>query len=279
MGELWRRLRVLFQREKFQRDLDEEMQAHREMMAEAELDNGASGQEASRQAAIHFGNATWLGETSREAWGWGPLERFLQDLRYAVRILLKAPGFTAIVVLVLALGIGTNTAMFSAMHALILNPFPFPESDRIVYLDARHSSGRNSGTGYRDFLDWRAQNTVFEEMAISPWTAGYTLTGQGEPQRVSVAETTYGFDRVLAVRPVLGRFFSAEEDRPGGQRVTVISYAAWQRRYGARPDALGRTVTLDGAPHTIIGILPDRFALPGVRHREFWKPLREDPAN
>ena len=203
----------------------------------------------------------------------------LQDIRYGARTLARSPGFTAVAVLTLALGIGANTAIFSAVYALLLNPYPFPQPDRILWLDARHVSGNNSGTGYRDFLDWQQQNDVFEDMAIVPWTGRYTLTGQGEPQRIWGGNATEGFLRVLGVQPVLGRFFTPEEDKPGAARVAVLSYATWQSRFERRADVLGRTITLDGEPFTIIGVMPSGFAFPGVETCEFFSSLREDPEN
>src|SRR6516164_4580794 len=122
MRGLWRRFRVLFQREEFDRELEEEMECHRHMMAQAEVEAGASPQEASRQAAIQFGNTASLRETSRDAWGWGPVERVVQDLRYGVKVLRKNPGFTLVALLVLALGIGASTAAFSMMQVLMVNP-------------------------------------------------------------------------------------------------------------------------------------------------------------
>jgi hypothetical protein len=216
--------------------------------------------DAEHRAALEFFNATLLNETSREAWGWGPLDRLFQDVRCAARMLRKSPGFTAVVVAVLALGIGANTAAFSGMYVLMLNPFPFHAADRIVYLHARHANGRNSGTGWLDFSDWRAQNVVFEEMAVFPQAAGVTLTGDGEPHRI---------------QPALGRLFSSEDSQLGAPRVVVIGYARWQRSYGGQADALGRSVILDGAPRTIVGVVPERFALPGVQTCEFWMPLRQ----
>src|SRR5208283_273315 len=112
------------------------------------------------------------------------MSTLLQDLKFGLRMLAKNPGFTAVAVMTLALGIGANTAIFSAVNALLLNPFPFPEPDRIMDVDARHVSGKNSGAGYRDYLDWREQNDVFEEMAIVGWPDAYTWTGQGEPRRI-----------------------------------------------------------------------------------------------
>jgi len=279
MRRLWLRLRVMLRRDRFDRELAEEIEWHRQMMLEDQLEAGVSPQEASRQTAIQFGNTTSVMETSRDAWGWAPIERFLQDLRYAARTLRKSPVFTSVATAILALGIGAGTAAFSVMEVVLIKPLPFPGSNRIVYVDARHVSGNNNGTGFRDFLDWREQNTVFEDMAIFPWASAATLTGRGEPERVAVARTTSGFDRVVGIRPALGRSFSADEDRIGGPRVILISYAAWQRRYAGSADALGTSVSLDAVPHTIIGILPDRFALPGIRTSEFWVPLRGDPNN
>ncbi|HMD96446.1 MAG TPA: ABC transporter permease [Terriglobia bacterium] len=197
----------------------------------------------------------------------------LQDIRYGVRTLAKSPGFTLVAVLTLALGIGANTAIFSAVNALLLSPYPFPQPDRILWVEARHVSGNNSGTGYTDFTDWRQQNVVFEEMAIVPWEGAYTLTGQGEPQRIEGGTTTEGFLRVLGVQPVLGRFFTAEENKPGGPHVAVLSYAAWQQRFAGNSEVLGRTMALDGQAYTIIGVLPSGFAFPGIRTCEFLAPL------
>ena len=201
------------------------------------------------------------------------MSALIQDLNYSVRVLRKSPVFTFVAVLMLALGIGANTAIFSAVNALLLNPYPFPQPDRILSVDARHVSGKNSGTGYTDFSDWRQQNVVFEEMAIVPWEGAYTLTGQGEPQRIMGGATTAGFLRVLGIQPVIGRFFTPEEDKAGGPRVAVLTYAAWQQRFAGSTDVLGRSMTLDGQAYTIIGVLPNGFAFPGVRTCEFFAPL------
>lgn len=213
------------------------------------------------------------GNENRRRWALGAVERLAQDVRFASRMLSKNPVFTAVAVLMLALGIGANTAIFSAVNALLLNPYPFPHPDRILWVDARHVSGKNSGTGYTDFTDWRQQNAVFEEMATVPWEGAYTLTGQGEPQRIVGGRTTAGFLRVLGVQPVIGRFFTPEEDKAGGPRVAVLSYAAWQQRFAGNADVLGRNMTLDGELYTIIGVLPSGFAFPGIRTCEFLAPL------
>jgi putative ABC transport system permease protein len=201
--------------------------------------------------------------------------QLLQDLRYATRVLAKSPGFTAVAIGTLTLAIGANTAIFSVVNALLLNPYPFPQPDRIVLLDAQHVSGNNSATGYLDFLDWQRQNAVFDSMAIEPWTGMYSLTGNGEPRRVIGGATTAQFLRVLGVEPLRGRFFTPAEDKPGAPRLVVLSYAAWQRYFGGGADVIGRTITLDAEPFTVIGIMPRRFNFPGIMTCDFFTPLRE----
>jgi len=205
-----------------------------------------------------------------------------QDLRYTMRQLRKNPSFAASVLVILALSIGANSAVFSVVNALLLNPYPFPEANRLVWVDARHISGRNSSSGYRDFLDWREQNRVFSDMAIVPFSHTFTWTGQGEPLRIVGGRTTENFLRVLGVQPVLGRFISTEEDKSSASvstRVAVLSYEGWQRRFGGRIEVLGRVMLLDGEPYTIVGVLPKRFAFPGVQTCEFFTALQEDSAS
>jgi putative ABC transport system permease protein len=203
----------------------------------------------------------------------------IQDVRYVLRQLRKSPGFTAGVLLILALGIGANSAIFSVVNALLLNPYPFPQANRLVWVDARHVSGRNSNTGYRDFLDWQQQNTVFTEMAIIPEPGAYTWTGHGEPQRIEGGRTTANFLRALGLQPALGRFFNAEEDKPSAAGVVVLSFEAWQHRFSGSADVLGRVMMLNGEPHTVVGVMPKQFVFPGTQTCEFLTALQEDPAN
>jgi putative ABC transport system permease protein len=268
-------LRNLFSARSVEADLDEEVQSHLEMLIEENIRAGMPLEEAQRAARIELGGIEQVKEQVREERIGHWLHSVLSDCRYALRLLRKSPAFTATAILTLALGIGANTAIFSAVNALLLNPYPFPQSSRILSLDARHVSGKNSGTGYRDYVDWHDQSAAFEEMAIVPWTGAFTLTGQGEPQRIVGGETTEGFLRVLGLQPVLGRWFTPEEDKPGAPRVAVLSYTTWQRRFGASTDVLGRTLTLNGQPVTIIGVLPSRFAFPGIQTCEFFTALQE----
>jgi hypothetical protein len=237
MNELWRRLLVLFHRKRFDRELEEEMQFHLEMQAEENQGSGLDAIEAGYAARRQFGNAALLRETSREMWGWGPIERLQQDLGYAFRMMRKNPGFTAAALLVLALAIGGNTTIFSAVNALLLNPFPYPHPDRLVSIQVRQDGGVWYGSVLiRDFFDWHEENAVFQEPAGFGWSTsnvtGQSLSGFTEPERMICGRATAGFLRVLGIQPALGRYFTPAGDQPGGPPVVVLSYGMWQRRFG-----------------------------------------------
>lgn len=272
------RLRALFRSKTVEAELDEELRLHFDLQVDEYLKSGMPQEEAYRRARLAFGGLDQVKEQCRDARGIRLLESLVQDIRYGFRMLRKSPAFTTVTLLTLAVGIGANTAIFSAVNALLLNPYRFPESRRVVRVEARHISGKNQGAGYRDFLDWRQQNDVFDEMAIVPWTGTYTLTGQGEPQRIVGGWTTHGFLRVLGIHPVMGRFFTEEEDRPGAPSLAILSYSAWQKRFGGSLDVLGRRLVLNSVPHTVIGVLPRGFAFPGVQTCEFLAALRENPS-
>ncbi len=272
-----------FRRRRWDEERARELEAYVDAETDENTARGMSPQEARYAARRKLGNTTLIREEIYRMNSLGWLETLWQDLRCGLRMLEKDPGYTAVAVLTLALGIGANTAIFSAINALLLNPYPFPQSDRIMFVEARHISGKNHNTGYHDFCDWRAQNVVFEEMAIAPETLSYTLTGQGEPQRIIGGFTTFGFLRVLGIRPLLGRFFTSEEDKPRAPLVAVLTYEAWQRRFAGSPKVLGQTMTLDAGPYSgsyaIIGVLPAGFTFPGIKTCEFLASVQESPLN
>ena len=195
----------------------------------------------------------------------------LTDTRYAIRQLLKAPGFTAVAVLTLALGIGATTAIFSVVNGVMLRPLPYPESDRLVrVMEIVPQYGRFS-VAPANFLDWRQQNTVFERMAT--YVGGNdTLLGSDGPERVTRTSVSWDIFDLLRVAPALGRTFRADEDQPKKNAVVVLSDRMWQRRFGGDPTILGRTITLSGTPVTIIGVMPADFYFPS-RETEFWQPI------
>ncbi|HVG31968.1 MAG TPA: ABC transporter permease [Pyrinomonadaceae bacterium] len=207
------------------------------------------------------------------------MRTLLQDLRYGVRMLLKRPSFTFIAVLTLALGIGANTAIFSVINGVLLRPLPFSEADRLVRVyEKRLKLGRvRNSVSAPDFIDWRSQNRVFEDIAAyAPWSTN--LTGGDEPQRLSGTVTSASLFSVLGVQPQLGRTFLAEEDQPNGNRVVILSHALWQRRFGADPGIVGKPIVLNGANFTVVGVMPAGFEFPS-KETELWSPLGLDTAN
>jgi putative ABC transport system permease protein len=194
------------------------------------------------------------------------MDTLWQDVKYGVRALAKSPGFALVAILTLALGIGANTAIFSVVHAALLRPLPYPEPDRLVMVWAnveRRGGPAQEWTNPDDLHDWRTQNTVFEDMAALAGGAS-TLTGDGEPAQLSATSVTFPILRTLRVTPALGRDFTAEDDTPNGPRVTILTHGLWQRRFGSDPDIVGRAITLDGQPFTVVGVLPRNFRAPGI---------------
>jgi putative ABC transport system permease protein len=192
-------------------------------------------------------------------------------------MLLKKPGFTVVAVLALALGIGANTAIFSVVNAVLLRPLPFadPEQLVIVWMDNRQQGVKEDIHSYPNFVDYREQNKVFENLAAYR-NASLNLTGTGEPERVLGAASTASFFEVMRVAPAIGRAFSAEEDQPGHDSVMLISYSLWQRRFGADKNIIGKSVALSGATRTVIGVMPPDFRFP-AKETEFWIPLAPPP--
>lgn len=195
------------------------------------------------------------------------------DLRYGLRLLFKHRGFTAIAVLTLGLGIGATTAIFSVVDAVVLRPLPFEEPDRVVRMWGTFSQGNRASTSPPDFLDYRAQNSTFEEFAAMLSNA-YNMTGDTEPERVLAANITPNFFRALGIKPIHGRDFLQEEEQPGRARVAIISEGLWRRRFGGELDITGKTITLDGNPYTIVGVAPSALRL--LDDTELWTPLTFD---
>jgi len=182
----------------------------------------------------------------------------LQDLRYGLRVLAKNPGFVAVAVLTLALGIGANAALFSVISGVLLEPLPYPEPDRLVALYSRDANYMQSSVAYLNFLDWVRDNRSFSALAAYRGD-DYTLTGTGEPERVPAEMISANFFPLLGVRLVVGRTFFPEEDRVGAVPVVVIGSGFWKRKFGAAPDALGKALTLNGVAHTIVGVVPEDY--------------------
>jgi putative ABC transport system permease protein len=187
------------------------------------------------------------------------MRTLIQDLRFGIRTLRKNPGFTAIAVLTLALGIGANTAIFSVVNGVLLRPLPFRDPSRLVLI-AEKSPFPVISTSRENYLDWRDQSHSFEAMEATRGSS-ITLTGAGEPERLNVRMATAGLFPMLGVNAQVGRTFLAEEDRAGGTPVALLSYGLWQRRFGGSRDIVGKTINLDLQPYTVVGILPNGFQI------------------
>jgi putative ABC transport system permease protein len=210
------------------------------------------------------------------------METLIKDIRYGVRGLLKRPGFTVIALITLALGIGANTAIFSVVNAVLLRPLPFqkPEELVIVWEDAAFAGFPHNTPAPANYVDWKAQNQSFADMAASH-EISFNLTGDGEPERVSSYSVTANFFPLLGVQPVLGRSFLTEEDRPGGNKVVVLSYSLWQSRYGGDRNILNRAILLNGEKHSVVGVMPASFQF-FAKDVRLWVPIaldQEDWAN
>ncbi len=269
IAELWRRLLFLLRRGQLDRELEEEMRLHLDMKIEENVGRGMSPEQARYAALRQFGNQTLLREVSREMWGLRSLETLWQDLRYGVRMLVKNPGFTLVAVLTLALGIGANTTIFSVVNAVLLRPLQYPNAERIVAVQELNEKSSRVQVTPANFLDWRAQNTVFEHLAAIFTRTANLIVGD-ESERIDLAMTSADFFQVFGVQPQLGRFFLPEEERAGHDPVAVISYGLWQRRFGGDPALIGKSIMLDGQAYTVIGIAPAGFQYPDKT--EAWIP-------
>ena len=261
-------------------DLDEEIRSHLAMAVQDRVARGESPDHAARAARREFGNVDLVKETTRDMWGWMSLDRLWQDVRYALRVLRRSPGFTAVALLTLALGIGANTAIFSVINAVVLRPLPFPQPDRLVSvseMDLRKVTGGGvaDSVSYPNFFDWRDRNQVFERLAAFRQSR-ITLTGAGVPQEVASAVVSADFFDTLGVPPLMGRGFRREEEKTGSHLV-VLGEQLWRSSFGADPAIVGRAITVNGRPFTVVGVMPRRFTFPVTfPATQMWITIAED---
>jgi putative ABC transport system permease protein len=263
---IWRRIRAFrpWSRDQKESDLEREIRNHLDLEAEE------CGHDGARRV---FGNATLVKEDVRAAWGWPRLEQLVRDVRYGLRQVRRNPAFSAIVIATLALGIGVNTAMFSAVDAVVIRSLPYAEAERLVMIwDDMSKIGDLSKLFPTPFewYEWRSQNTVFTDIAATQPGDGI-ITGDGEPEKVPARKVTSNLWSVLGVQPMLGRAFTQEEDLQS-VHVAMISYGLWQRRFAGAPDVIGRTMTLNGTPYEVIGVMPREFYFMPARDIDIWMP-------
>ncbi|MGH9395225.1 MAG: ADOP family duplicated permease, partial [Terriglobia bacterium] len=268
----WSRLFGLLRKTRSERELDEELRLHIEMLADENMRKGMSPEEAHDTALREFGGVAQTKEKYRDQRGVALIEALVQDLRYGLRQLRHNPGFAAVAIITLALGIGANTVIFSAVNAELLHPFVFKHLSRIVTVweEASKQNQFHVSAAPANFLDWSKQNTTFDLLAADhDWNVN--LTGRGLAERVEGYQVTANFFPLLGVAPQLGRFITATDFHPEQESVVVFSYGFWQRHLGADPSIVGKTVLLNNQKFTVIGIMSKDFDYP--LGAEAWLPL------
>ena len=267
----------LFHRDRVERDLDAEVRAHLAMLIDEKVDAGMSTEEARRAARVEFGGIDQVKEQVRDARMGTMVEQVWQDARYALRMLRKNPAFTAIVVITLALGIGVNTAIFSLVDGILLRPLPYEQPDRLVRLiQSQRQLGLDTWNLSQASFAAIRDNTHSLEAVAAYSTSGSNLTGDGDPERVSIGTVSADFFKVLGLPPVLGRTFRAGEDTPGNNGVCVISFGFWQRRFAGDPNIVGRFLNLNSTAIEVIGVMPAGFSFPRPE-TEIWIPIALNP--
>jgi putative ABC transport system permease protein len=261
MKEGWRRIRWPRSRRAIESGLDEEIRFHIDQQIEKNLLAGMVPSEARRQALIKFGGVECVKESTRDEFRLALWEGAWGDVRYGVRAMRRAPGFTAVSSLTLALGIGAVTAVFSVVNGVLIKPLPYPDSEALISMWQTSQGSNNPGEvplSATQFFSYRDENRVFAALGL--WSSGTaSITGLGEPEEVQTLRVTHGTLEALGVPPGIGRWFSHEDDTPGSPESVILASPYWKRRYGGDPSVIGRTVTVDSRPRTVIGVMPDGF--------------------
>jgi predicted permease len=270
------RSRELFHVKQSEHEMDEELRFDFERRVEANLAAGMTREEAEMAAKREFGSLDLTKEECRDERSTRWLEDLWQDICFGLRMLRKNPGFTAIAILTLALGIGSNTAIFSVVNGVLLNPLPYPEPGQLVTVSASKPNFATGSISYPNFLDWKRENQSFSFFAVTR-SYGYNLTASGAAEALNAELVTADFFPMLGVKPVIGRLFTPSEDVIGIGNVVAISSGLWERKFGSSPDVLGKVITLDGKNYIIVGVIPSGFDLPlrNFQASDIYAPMAE----
>lgn len=261
-----------FRRAALERDLDAELQSHLAMEIRQRVERGESPQSARRSASREFGNMGLIADVTREMWGFVQLEQLVRDARYAVRTLRKSPLLTSMVALTLALGIGGTTAIFTLMHGILLRPLPFPSPNQLVMIwELPPQTNKPNVVLLNNFVAWKERSHSFQSMAAFVQVPMNLLDPQ-ESEQVPGLKVTAGFFTALGTPPLLGRTFRPGEYNRDEPREVILSYATWQRRFGGRPDVIGKRISIDVTHHEVIGVMPPSFGFPNVK-ADLYVPL------
>jgi predicted permease len=258
LEDLFFRVRSLFRRETVESEMEDELGFHWERQIEKHMKTGIDRGEALRRVRMEFGGLEQVKEDCRDARGVSLIESLVQDLRYGWRTLLKSPGFAAAALFTLALGIGANAAIFSVVYGILLRPLPFRDVSRLVLLNETEPQVGDVSVSYLNFQDWRRQSRTFTEMAAVTGVK-FNMAGSSQPENIGGLAVSPNFLSMVGIRPVVGRGFTAEEEKAGAAPVVLLSYALWQSHFGADRRAIGQTIRLDSRTVTIVGVLPPDF--------------------
>jgi macrolide transport system ATP-binding/permease protein len=269
---MFSRVGGLFGGARRERELAEEIDSHVQMHVEDNLRAGMTPVEARRQAMLQMGGVEKTKQAYRERSTLPMVENVLRDLRFALRQLRRSPGFAVTAVMMLALGIGASVAIFAFVDAALIKPLPYADPTRLVDVTERSALFLRNNLSYEDYVDWKKMNTVLSALEVYTGT-GYLMSTPSGVEPVAAARVSAGFFRVLGVKPILGRDFYNDEDKPGAADTVMVTHAAWQTRFGGRKDIIGQTVKLDGTPMTIIAVLPENFQFAPRGNAEFWATM------
>jgi hypothetical protein len=264
------RLKAILGRRRMEDELDEELQTHLEMQTRKHLAAGFSVEEAKAEARRDFGAVELSKENCRDARRVNVIDNLFQDLRYAFRGVRREPVLTVVALFTLAICIGANATVFSIVNSVMLRPLPYPAPERLYWLGERMGMNQAETAIGADYYSLREENRMFEDVAAySPHT--FNLTGVERPEQLDAAQVSPSFFKVLATQPLLGRYLAESEQGVKAPDVIVVSYRFWRSHMASDPHALGKKVSLDGLPHTVIGVMPQGFDFP--KGAQFWKPL------
>jgi predicted permease len=268
------RLGNLFGTERLERELHSELSAHLQLHIDDNLRAGMTPDEARRQALLRLGGLEQTKERLRDQRSLPFLETLFHDLRYALRMLRHNPGFTAAAVIVLALGIGANTALFSVVNGVLLRPLPYPHPEQLVTLRESKPNFATGSISLPNFLDWQKDNRTFTSMAAMRGGRSLVLSGLGDAEQLNAVMLTSGFFEQLAVSPLIGRTFTQDEERIGAAPTVLLAARLWKRKFASDPAVLGKSITLDGRAYTVVGVIPPKFDLLGnFRNTDIYIPI------
>ena len=277
MGALARRLAAIVRRRKLEEDLEAELRSHVEMAVEANLRKGMTPENARREALLNFGGIEQAKELCRDERGLPVLETAIEDVRFGLRMLRRNPGFAAVIVITLSLGVGATTAIFSVVNPILFEPLPYPHAGRIAAIVETGPDGSRGGGTFAMYRQFAERARSLESIAVfRPWRPA--LSGADQPRRIEGSRVSAGYFHVLGVSPVVGRDFDADDDRPNGPSVVILSDAIWRLCFGGDRAVVGRVIRLDDSEYRVIGVMPQGFENVEAPSAGIWAPLQYDPA-